>query len=84
MPHANIRISQVYTQGRKWSAVFEYLKLFLQLREWYKVLDALDLVRNLPQVHEVHSIHIKTDSLLEHSFPAPLVYLLGHTLIILL
>ena len=33
--------------------------------------------KNLPQVH---SNHIKNDSLLEHSFPAPLVYLLSHTL----
>ncbi len=53
-------------------------KLFLQLHQWYKLLDALDLVNNLLQVH---SNHINNDSQVEHSFPAPLVYLLSHTLI---
>ncbi len=77
MPRVNICINRVYTKGRKWSTVFEYSKLFLQLHKWYKVLDALDLVKNLPQVH---SNHKNNDSLLEHSFPAPLVYLLSHTL----
>ena len=71
-------IAKVCTQGRKCPNVFEYWKLFLQLHRWYKLLDALDLVKNLPQVH---SNHIKNDSLLEHSFPVPLVYLLSHTLI---
>ena len=82
MPHANIRINQVYAQDRKCPNIFEYSKLFLQLQKWYKLLDALDLFKSTLPLPRVHSYHIKNDSLLEHSSPSPLVYLLSHSLMV--
>ncbi len=65
------------SKRRKLPEVFEYSELFLQLRTWLKLLDSLDIVKNLQLIyfnrlnHELYS---------EPSFPAPQLYLLRHTL----
>ena len=49
----------MYTQIRKWCTVFEYSKLFLLVHRRYKLLEAINLVKNLLQVH---LNHINNDS----------------------
>ncbi len=56
--------------GQSWSKL-------VKLGQERMLVTVAQVTKNLP---EVHSNHIKNDSLLEHSFPAPLAYLLSHTL----
>ncbi len=75
--HTIFCTNRMITKGRKLPDVFEYSKLFLQLRTWCKLLDSLDLVKNLQLTHCNRLNHVLYS---ETTFPAPELYLLRHTL----
>ena len=45
--HTIFCTNRMIRKGRKLPAVFKYLDLFLQLHTWYKLMDSLDIVKNL-------------------------------------
>ena len=75
--HSIFCTNQIITKGRKLPNVFEYSKLFLQLRTWYRLLDSLEIVKN---VQLIHCNCLNNVLYSEPTFQAPQLYLLRHTM----
>ena len=71
--HTIFWTNRMINKGRKLPAVFEYSELFPQLCTWCKLLDSLDIFRNIPLIHSNKPWTVP-------SLPVPPLYLLRHTL----
>ncbi len=78
--HAIFCNYRIISKGRKLPDVFEYSKLFLQLRTRYKLLNSLGIVKNLQLTNCNRLCHVLYS---EPTFPTPQLYLLRDTLSIL-
>ena len=77
IPHKIFCANRMISTGRILPAFCEYLQLSPQLRSCHKLLESLDIIRDLQLIH---SNCINHELCSEPSFPAPQVYLLRYTL----